>query len=222
MSSGQPKHAFHTRTELIEKLRDFRDSRLTKVITKYKDKPEWKGKNPTGILHRFPSYRSFPNESPGQRFQRWRWYDKADAICQRLKKMSKQSDFDQFAFELGLSLVEDWGPKGDMGQDSRMNLGVAMKIVNLLFKHLTYIWGIQNHQLVNFLHVPWDKYTLQPLRFIFNESVREYRMPATASMGFVKTRDMYVALHAFISTICGEAGVPRIYYEFYAWDDSHD
>lgn len=227
------------RHELIHLLSRF-DSRP--VIQKYIQK-DLVGKSPNELLAFAMSnlHRSFTDQTPSERYRNWRWYGKGEKLLHRLDSIHDQSAFDRYALILARSLVEDWGPLTNHGEPNNMNIGVAMKVINLLLKHLVFSGHCQNNghtgtgtdpsrssgcagslacvsPCVPLLHVPWDKYTLRPLRIIWQGSPP---IPSTASQGFVKTLDLYQQLHTLITDISREAGVPRIYYEFWAWDAAH-
>jgi hypothetical protein len=119
---------------------------------------------------------------------------------------------------MGETLVTDWGTINDVGISTKMNIGVAMKITNLALKHLSFSGLCKNQEIVRFLHVPWDSFTLRPLRHIW---IGNPVIPIDAGQGFVKNLIMYHGLHTLISDITLEAGVPRINYELWAWDASH-
>ena len=163
-------------------------------------------------------YRAFHHESPSLRYAQWRWHDRAGQLQKELHAIDSQLAFDRFALELGESLVADWGTKNDLGAPSKMNIGVAMKIANLALKHLTFSDSNPDPRLVDWLHVPWDSFTLTPIRKIW---VGQPPIPGSPSQGFVKNLFMYQQLHALISEITKEAGIARIYYEFWAWDAAH-
>jgi len=80
----------------------------------------------------------------------------------------------------------------------------------------------QNKTIESYLHIPWDKYTLLPLKNIFNDLRTDYKMlKSNARMSFVRNREIYGILHELITKICSTANVYRIHYEFFAWDLNH-
>lgn len=162
--------------------------------------------------------RAFHHESPSERYRTWRWYGHGESIIENLTVIETQETFDCFALDLGKSLVADWGPKSNLGEPSRMNIGVAMKIVNLLLKHLSFSGHCGQKKVIAFLHVPWDSFTLSPLRGIWTGAPP---LPESPTQGFVKNLETYQQLHALITDITREASVPRITYEFWAWDAVH-
>jgi len=210
-----PVFSYH---ELVEQLRIFK---AESVIRRYQQN-DLAGQSPHEILTNFAFgssiYRAFRHESPTQRYKKWRWYDEADEIIGKLNIICGQKEFDQLAYGLAESLVEDWGEKKDDGRSTYMNMGIAMKIVNLILKHLAFSNHSRNPELKNWLHVPWDQYTLLPLKKIWTGKPPISRAPR---QGFVNNLDLYKELHSLITDIANEAGVSRIIYEFWAWDRTH-
>jgi hypothetical protein len=205
------------RNELVAKLRSFNSA---PVIERYKSE-DLAERPPREILARTMGKnicRAFPHETPSLRYKRWRWHSKAELLLKKLDAVKDQETFDRFAIELGESLVTDWGTTNDLGGATKMNIGVAMKIANLVLKHLTFSNPSRNPGLIELLHVPWDKFTLKPLREIW---LGHPVIPNSPSIGFVKNLATYQQLHSLISGIAQEAGVARIIYEFWAWDDEH-
>ena len=205
------------RRELVNGLRAFKSA---PVIEAYRKK-DLAGKSPDQIVAFAMGtsiYRAFRHESPSERYRNWRWYDKGCRVAQGLNALRSQEAFDEFALGLGESLVAGWGSANERGEPSRMNIGVAMKIINLLLKHMAFSKHCKNPELAEWLHVPWDSFTLKPLRFIWQgyPSITE-----SASQGFVKNLDGYLQLHRLITDITREAHIPRIIYEFWAWDATH-
>ncbi|QLH51695.1 MAG: hypothetical protein HWD57_19260 [Candidatus Accumulibacter cognatus] len=205
------------RDELVAKLRSFESN---PIVERYRAR-DLAGKSPKELLAFTVDntiYRAFHHETPSLRYAQWRWHARAEQLSKELNAISSQMAFDRFALELGESLVADWGEKTDRGEPSKMNIGVAMKITNLALKHFTFSSLGRNPSLIEWLHVPWDSFTLLPLRKIW---VGQPSIPNTPSQGFVKNLAMYQQLHALISDITQEAGIARIYYEFWAWDTAH-
>jgi hypothetical protein len=163
-------------------------------------------------------YRAFHHETPSQRFKKCRWHSDPDDLIKNLENISDQKSFDNLAFLMGETLVTDWGTINDIGVSSKMNIGIAMKITNLALKHLSFSGLCVNPDLPKYLHVPWDSFTLKPLRHIW---IGNPAIPNDAGQGFVKNLIIYQALHALISDISQEAGVSRIIYELWAWDAAH-
>jgi hypothetical protein len=205
------------RNELVAKLRSFQ---CVPTIESYRLR-DLAGKSPKKLLAFTVDstiYRAFHHETPSLRYTRWRWHSDAELLLKKLDVIKDQETFDCFAIELGESLVADWGATNDLGEASKMNIGVAMKIANLALKHFSFSDLSCNPGLIQWLHVPWDSFTLRPLREIWRGHPV---IPNSPSQGFVKNLAMYQQLHSLISGIAKEAGVARIIYEFWAWDTAH-
>lgn len=211
------KNTLFERHELIIALNSFD---ANPVVVAYKRK-YLDGKSPAEILDfAFGSSiaRAFHYESPKRRFRGWRWYEKANQLLKKMDAKKNQDEFDDFAYGVAESLVQDWGDKKNNGQPTYMNMGIALKITNLILKHSAYSDHSHNPDVKTWLHVPWDRYTLLPLQSIWAGNPPTPRDPG---QGFVKKLDLYKELHSLITDIAGEAGIPRIIYEFWAWDRSH-
>ena len=205
------------RSELVKALQDFNPE---PIIQRYKQE-ELHGKSADQLVAftmSMPLCSLFWYEKPLKRYRKWRWYKKGPLLLLNLNKMNSQDAFDLMAINLGETLVADWGAKNERGEPSRMNKGMAMKIVNLLLKHLACSEHCHNSAVLPLLHVPWDSFTLLPLRSIWTG---DPPIPESHSQEFVKTLDMYKQLHKLITDITEEAGVDRKVYEFWAWDATH-
>lgn len=205
------------REELVVKLRSFL---FTSIIERYRLR-DLTGKSAKELLSFTMDktiYRAFHHETPSLRYLRWRWHCDAELLLNKLNAIIDQEMFDRFSLEIGESLVTDWGTKNNLGEPTKMNIGIAMKITNLALKHLSYSKLSSNPDLIKWLHVPWDRFTLRPLQNIWSGNPA---IPNDAGQGYVKDLDIYQRLHSLISGITLEAGVPRIIYEFWAWDASH-
>ncbi len=210
------------REELISSLRSFNADPVIKAYQR-----DWMDKTPEQILagsadrtifRAFRIVRQVKGESPSERFRKWRWHEDPGQLLVRLESIRNQEEFDHLARTVGESLVEDWGERNEYGEPTGMNIGVAMKITNLAFKHLSFSPHCRNPLgLIEWLHLPWDSRTLGPLREIWTGSKP---IPRSPGQGFVDSLSLYYELHSFITEIARQSGVYRIIYEFYAWDAS--
>ncbi len=212
-------NAIISEQKLIEELKKFK---LKPAVSNYLDKANLKLKNPNEILRKFTFdksiSRAFYYESPSIQYEKWASTMDAYQIVIKLQKVKKQSDYDELLFRIANSLNNSWKVKNENGQTSKMNIGIALKITNLLMKHLVYVNLKERKDLIRFLHVPWDKFTLQPLKSIW---LGTPRIVSNSSQGFVKSKEQYMELHNFITTLTDKIGVKRIRYEFWAWDNKH-
>jgi len=206
------------RNQLIRVLKEFQ---IEPVIARYIQKdlrPEKAMRQLLDFTFGSSIYRAFRHETPTQRFKEWRWYRNSDELKKRVLKVNNQETHDLLLNAMAKSLVEDWDSLTDRSQPTRMSIGIALKITNLILKHFYFSSTESDRTRIEWLHVPWDKYTLLPLKDIWLGSPR---IPSTASQGFVTTLEQYWQLHSLITDITMAAGVPRIYYEFWAWDKEH-
>jgi hypothetical protein len=217
---------FDSEGELIRWLSESREA-VDRIIGTYQER-DLKGKNPdelVGFSMDATIYRFFWHERPSERFQDWRWRYAGAELLEELGRVESQEDWDRLVFSLGESLTADWGDRNDKGGPSRMMEGVAMKIVNLVLKHLAYSEHNPKPEVRAWLHVPWDRFTLQPLRKIWKTHAVELGLPSIPKgkkgMGFVENLEIYHAFWELISRISREAGVFPIHYEFLAWDKAH-
>jgi len=217
-SKGRPSSNFeYTLSQLIDQLKYFT---ADPVIEHYKAS-FLEGKKPNEILKFSVDntiYRAFHYETPSQRYLKWKWHKTPEKLVEKLDGVSIQEEYDNLLYEVAYSLVDDWGEVNERNEPTRMNIGVALKIVNLIMKHLSFSSNTINPKLIQWLHVPWDSYTLKPLRRIWRLNPP---IPLNASQGFVNSLELYKNLHKFISEIAMHADKPRIYYEFLVWDRSH-
>ncbi|MDO9580354.1 MAG: hypothetical protein Q7J06_07270 [Bacteroidales bacterium] len=208
-----------SQSELVEKLKSFD---LNVTIRNYLNKDNLKDKSALQIFkyHTFGNSiaRAFHYESPSGQYRYWVDQINITEVLTMLSKISNQNEYDTFLFEIADSLVRSWDEKNKKGGMSKMNIGISLKIMNLLMKHLTFVHIGNNSKLINYLHVPWDKYTLQPLCLIWKGYPR---IDSSSSQGFVKNIAQYLGLQTFITNIVTQAGVDRIAYEFWAWDKEH-
>jgi hypothetical protein len=206
-------------SQLIENLKSFD---LNVTIRNYLNEDNLKYKSASQIFKNYTFgnsiARAFHHESPSVQYQRWTDQIIIKDVLDTLSKISNQEKYDTLLFEIANSLVKSWSDKNEKGAMSKMNIGISLKIMNLLMKHLTYVHLGNNSNLIKYLHVPWDKFTLQPLHKIWNGNPQ---IGSSSSQGFVKNLEQYLELHTLITNIVSQAGVDRIAYEFWAWDKEH-
>lgn len=213
----KPRDLTNDKEELIKQLRSFN---AYPVIERYRNL-DLSGKTPKDLLSFSMGsniYRAFQYETPSQRYAKWRWYEQAELLYKGLLEIRDQHTFDTFLLDTASSLVEDWGVKNVYDKPSKMNIGIALKVTNLIFKHFSFSQPDTNPGLRRLLHVPWDSYTLGPLWNIWTGTPI---MPLSPSQGFVKDLDTYTQLNILITYITQEAKVDRILYEFWAWNNPH-
>ena len=165
-------------------------------------------------------------ERPSVAFRSWvsEWLVSGRVMLQ-ISNIASQSEYDGWLRDFRSDLFAYW--ENQMGPQHRMAFGHSTKLTDLLMKRLMLWEEVPNQQrisLLQFLHVPFDKYCLAPLRNCVQQS--NYReqigiIPRNAAMGFVSSEPKYTALQMLARDIAQEAGVPPIYLEVLAWDKSH-
>ncbi len=80
------------------------------------------------------------------------------------------------------------------------------------------------NELIEFLHVPLDSYSLLAIRRCLSETTtgRRVKISGNASMSSVKSERMYASIRKAIREIAGEASVPPIYFDLLAWNRPHE
>ena len=133
-----------------------------------------------------------------------------------LEGIGSQAQYDDWVKRFCGRLYQAWQER--MGK--RMEYGPGRKLPNLLLKEFM-LWSGLNEQrrqeLIGFLHVPLDKYTLVGIR----NCITDPEIPKTATMKSVTGETMYDQLQSAIRQIASMAGVPSIYFDVLAWNMSH-
>jgi len=112
-----------------------------------------------------------------------------------------------------------------LGND--ISYGPSLKLPNLVMRHVCLYRGLSDElveKLVWYLHVPLDSFTIQAVARcvdLFPNKQAIGRIPASATMSFIKNREMYEAFQEGIRQMAAEAGVPPIALDYVAWDSSH-
>ena len=217
-------YAIESKAELISELKKYAEEQYKSDFLKYLEMDNLILKSPEEIAnYTFGSSiaRAFRHEKerPSIQFRKW-VKTKADInkLIAILDRIECQNDYDKLLFDYAISLSTSWEPLNKKGEKTKMNIGIALKILNLMMKHLYFVNAKGNKNLQAFLHVPWDSFTLRPLYNIWHGYPR---ITKKATQGFVKTKKQYLELHNFITDIAKEAGVPRIVYEFWGWNKEH-
>jgi hypothetical protein len=136
---------------------------------------------------------------------------------------NSQKYYDSVVFYYTNSLINYWSSNININ-DERIGYGPASKLFNLLVKSIQQSTVFRRNRIYPFLHVPFDKYSLVPLRLIINDiSGVNYKMqiPGNATMGFIANKELYTVIHSAITRITKAADIDRIVYDYWAWDGTH-
>ncbi len=120
------------------------------------------------------------------------------------------------------SLADHWKKHVPRG----LAFGPCYKMVNLLHKSLirdSLIRPANRDRVIPLLHVPHDEYCFAAVR-LSAASGRfgvTMRIPKTATMSFIKTREQYQSYQDLLRVIAAGAGVPPICIDLVAWNLAH-
>ncbi len=206
-------YIFKSESELIKKLQGVRLQKKAEQFYKQRKDMDWI------IKHMVASntYRAFKKSSDGKSpstvFRSWtKQY--LNGKLQKIKKITNQNDYDRLIHSATVALCKHW--KQEMGYE--LGYGRGAKLLNLVFKALPTHHEISARKtLQKLLHVPLDSFSIRGLKKI----VREFKIPANASMGFIKDKKAYNKFQEKIRIIVKEAKVPPIYYDILVWGLSH-
>jgi hypothetical protein len=167
----------------------------------------------------FRAFHRMPHR-PSEVFRHWA----LDALVGRrfihsLKTVSSRSDYEIWLTALVRDFQTCW--RSRMG--SEVPYGPAYKLPNLLLKCVAVrpeVPLIQQEQLVGWLHIPLDSYTIQALRD-WLRLPGGGRIPSGATMQFVRNAQLYEAFQCEIKRIAQLANVPPIAFDYLAWDAGH-
>lgn len=144
-------------------------------------------------------------------------------IVNDLKVTNSQKYYDSVVFYYTNSLINYWASKVHC-KDEKVGYGPASKLFNLLVKAMQRSTIYRRERVNPYLHVPFDKYTLLPLRIIINDiAVVNYKIqiPSNATMGYIINKELYTVIHSAVTRITKTADADRIIYDYWAWDGTH-
>jgi hypothetical protein len=165
------------------------------------------------------TFRAFANlaEPPSVIFREWAASTLTAERLATLGRIKRPDEFDAFHTYLVADLADYWHRRGK----KPIAFGPRMKLINLLLKALVRWEGFTEDQRANIiplLHVPLDRYSISAVRRFAEVGVA---IPETATMSFVKTRDIYDKVQQLMREVAAEAGVAPICVDMLAWDHAH-
>lgn len=175
------------------------------------------------------TFRAFHNMpcKPSEVFRAWASEQLRDkSTIKRFKNLSSQRQYDRWIKKFSEGFRRYWEQK--MGAENSIYYGPGRKLPNLLLKRLV-LWDQiadrQHKRLIEFLHVPLDKFTLAAIRNCISEFPEESKVIGSirrnATMRFVDSEEKYTKIQRIIRRIGKQAGVPPIYLDVLAWDMYH-
>jgi hypothetical protein len=161
------------------------------------------------------------NYKPSDVYRSWATAN-FESLYSQLTTCQNQGEFDKIIKLFSDSLLTGWSA----ATKSKLIYGPASKIVNLLIKAIQESEQFKVKTIIPFQHIPWDSYTLRPLRNIINELTTTYyhiNIPTSASMSFVNSTELYDTLQKAIFKLYSmiEGQPPTICFDYFAWNDNH-
>ncbi len=145
-----------------------------------------------------------------------------ESLHRQLSECQNQIDFDHIINSFTDSLLVEW-TKATKG---KLIYGPASKMVNLLIKTIQESSEFRINSIIPYQHVPWDSYTLRPLKNIINELITtnyQINIPTSASMSFVNSKELYNILQDAIFKLYShvEEKPSVIHFDYFAWNGNH-
>lgn len=211
----KPIEPFLNQDEVIQKLREYYKTHIYPVKSK---------KNITDDFLSGNIFRAFRglSISPSKIFRSWA-KDSFEVFNDELNSCQKYSNFTKIIDFQTDHLIKFWKESVDKSSEL-IGFGPASKVVNLMAKDIYCINSGQNRMLEHFLHVPFDNYTLSPLRYIINDiSSIDYKIKITpnSSMAYIVNREHYYTFQEAIRKITITIKIPPIIYEYMCWNSRH-
>lgn len=152
---------------------------------------------------------------PSEIFREWA-LDHFNTINKSLGKIKSQKEYDNLIFFLANSLINEWEGKAQVTSD-KIGFGPAIKIINLLVKRIQESNSFTRPNIWKYMHVPFDKYSLLPLKNIINDLTGlKYKLPIqkNVSMGYVTNMELYIDLTKVIGNLSKRAKIQPITYDY--------
>ncbi len=166
----------------------------------------------------FRAFRNSPS-APSKVFRTWALKILKNSRLENFKHISSQNDYSIWLDQISDDFRRYWRRR--MQKD--IPFGPSLKLPNLLAKRLCLFNGISEPRflrIVHFLEVPLDKYTIQAIANCKGSKIGN--IPSSATMSFIKNRQIYNEFQMRIRSITRKARVPAIALDCLAWDASHD
>ena len=173
------------------------------------------------------TFRAFRNtaHSPSKIFRHWA-YKYFHKMIKDMNKCKTQDTYDKKLDYWVSTLRKEWFERSG----SRLDFGRAAKLVNLIARDIaesvnpdTGKFHVSNRKVQKFLHVPFDSFSLRPLRKIIHDLAGDEipPIPSNATMKYVETKKQYIALQKAVRKLCRKAKTDPIMYENWSWRRTH-
>jgi hypothetical protein len=161
------------------------------------------------------------NKKPSTIYREWA-SEVFEKILSDFSIIASKEDYYRFVFLYADSLIEKWSK--ETFKDEYLCYGPALKMVNLLVKVIQETDSIRESSKLKYQQVPFDSFSLIPLRFIINDLTNlKYRIiiPSNASMGFITTPGLYKIMMDSVYNLCELSNINPIVYDYWCWEDKH-
>jgi len=143
-----------------------------------------------------------------------------------MNKAKTQAAYDKKLVYWVSTLRREWFGRSK----TKLDFGRAAKLVNLFARDIaesinpeTGKFYVSNRKVQKFLHVPFDSFSLRPLRKIIHDLAEDKipPIPSNATMKYVETKKQYMALQNAVRRLCMKAKSIPILYENWSWRRTH-
>ena len=146
-----------------------------------------------------------------------------DEILKSLNIIQTEEKYNQKLFEWIYSFIDYWDSQINCSSE-RIIFGPASKMVNLLIKMINESNLLRNPEIIKFMNVPFDKYTLKPLIDIINNLTDiKYKVdiPKNPTMKFINSPNLYLIIQKAIFKLCNKANIYPIIFDYWCWNEKH-
>ena len=141
-----------------------------------------------------------------------------------LKVVDSKDGYYNFIQGYGDSLIRWWANQ-TQNPDHYLQYGPALKMVNLLIKWNQESEYFKQHDKLKFQHVPFDSFSLQPLKNIINQLTDtkfKIVIQSNASMGIINTPQLYKVIMDCIYKLTELSNIHPIAYDYWCWEEKHE
>ncbi len=169
-------------------------------------------------------FRAFHNldPPPSSIYRSWATQN-YDSIVSSLNTCATQDDFDDHVFKWTDDFIDHWHRSVDNSQ-KRILYGPAIKIVNLFIKTISESSALSNKSVIKFMHIPFDEYSLKPVRNIINDLTDvkfRIEIPKSPTMKLITTHELYNIFRRALSNLARQANIYPICYDYWCWNERH-
>jgi hypothetical protein len=169
-------------------------------------------------------FRAFSNLPipPSQIYREW-IKNHFEFFLKNLSKIQSQKEYDKFIFKISFDFIFSW--KNQMKNNNKnLTFGAGIKIINLFVKMIQETNDFKMNNIYDYMHVPYDKYSLKPLVKIINDLTElnfKIVIPNNVTMGYITNPELYLIIHHAVKKLCNHINMKPIIYDYWSWDDKH-